>query len=315
MVADVTVVIPTRNRAGTLVRTLATVLAQRDVDLEVLVVDDGSTDDTAGRLAAVGDARLRVVRHDRPAGVAAARNRGIAAAEGTWVATLDDDDLWRDDKLAAQLRSVRETGRVWGYAGAVHFLPGPALWRLDPPPRPDVAAERLPHDNVVPAGASNVVVRRDVLDDVGRFDPALHHMADWDLWLRLIESGPPAVVDRYLLAYRLHEGNMGLAAPEGILAEADEIDRRYRHLRGGRPLDRTPVHYWVAVMCWRAGRRREARRSYLRAVRDGNVRALGRVARTLVPVASLRQLLRRPGPEWPPGFEAWLREASTDHAW
>ena len=91
---DVSVVVPTRNRSALLPVTLRSVLAQRDVDVEVIVVDGASTDDTPAVLAALADARLRVVWQDAPDGAASARNRGAAEARGEWLAFVDDDDLW-----------------------------------------------------------------------------------------------------------------------------------------------------------------------------------------------------------------------------
>ena len=99
--AEVTVVVPTRNRAAMLRQALRSVAAQRGVDLEAVVVDDGSTDATPAVVTAIGDRRLRLVRHQRPQGVSTARNRGVAEARGRWVAFLDDDDVWAPEKLAS----------------------------------------------------------------------------------------------------------------------------------------------------------------------------------------------------------------------
>ena len=105
--------IPTRNRRRLFALALASVLDQRGVRLEVIVVDEASTDDTAGMVYAIADPRVHVVRHDVPLGMTAARNRGIAAATGEWIAFLDDDDIWVPDKLVLQLQALRETGRSW----------------------------------------------------------------------------------------------------------------------------------------------------------------------------------------------------------
>src|SRR5687767_2206546 len=106
MTADrgVTVVVPTRNRRAVLALTLGTIVRQRgDVDVRVVVVDEGSSDDTPAYLAAVAGDGVRVVRHDEPKGLAAARNAGIELADTRWIAFCDDDDLWAPDKLDAQL--------------------------------------------------------------------------------------------------------------------------------------------------------------------------------------------------------------------
>src|SRR6476620_10544907 len=97
----VSVVVPNHNRARLLSRTLQSILAQQMGDLEVAVVDNGSTADTAS-VAAAADPRVVVLRNEAPAGVSAARNRGIAAARGAWLAFCDDDDLWSPEKLAHQ---------------------------------------------------------------------------------------------------------------------------------------------------------------------------------------------------------------------
>src|SRR5918995_1163359 len=108
----VTVVVPTRNRPRLLQRTLQSILAQQALaDLEVIVVDDGSWPNGAPEPAT--DARVRVVRHQTRAGVAAARNRGIALARGRWIAFCDDDDVWAPDKLVRQLEVARTTGASW----------------------------------------------------------------------------------------------------------------------------------------------------------------------------------------------------------
>src|ERR1044071_6101497 len=104
---DVSVIVPTRNRSSLLSKTLRTVLRQQDVELEVIVVDEASTDGTAALLATLGDARVRVIHHDRPRGVSAARNHGADEARGEWLAFIDDDGLWAPDKLAQQINAAR----------------------------------------------------------------------------------------------------------------------------------------------------------------------------------------------------------------
>src|SRR4051794_32636077 len=108
MTGAVTVVIPTHDRAALVPRAVRSALAQRDVELEVIVVDDGSRDATRevlGALAADG-ANVTVVRHDAPRGVATARNAGVERAAKPWVAFLDDDDVWAPTKLACQLAAI-----------------------------------------------------------------------------------------------------------------------------------------------------------------------------------------------------------------
>ncbi len=116
----VSVVIPTHNRTAWLELTVRSVLRQHHADLEAIVVDDGSTDDTPELLSRMADPRVRVIRHDSSQGVAASRNHGAAEARGEWIGFVDDDDVWAPDKLARQLDAADATGRTWVYAGVVH---------------------------------------------------------------------------------------------------------------------------------------------------------------------------------------------------
>jgi glycosyltransferase involved in cell wall biosynthesis len=289
---DVTAVIPTHNRSALLARTLRCALGQRGVDLQVVVVDDGSTDDTAQVVSAADDGRVKMVRHPRATGVSAARNRGIAEASGEWIAFLDDDDLWAPDKLASQLDAARRTGRGWAYGGAVAVTSSLEVVSAGPPPTPERVAEGLPYRNMVPAGASNVVVRRDALERVGGFDPALRHMSDWDLWIRLGQSGLPAAVNAPVVAYRLHPGNAS-AQTWDIPAEMEVVERRYAALRRGAPVDRAYVYRWIAWNSLRSGNRREAVRAYARAVRAGDLKSIGRAAVGLARPQAIQASMRR----------------------
>jgi glycosyltransferase involved in cell wall biosynthesis len=279
---DVTVVVPTRDRAGLLRRTLASITAQRDVEVEVIVVDDGSAPRHAQAVADLAVDGVEVLRNDRSGGVGAARNQGAAVATAPWLAFCDDDDLWAPDKLAGQLDAVRGTSRVWAYTGAVKFERGPRLWQLMTPPVPTEVHDRLPTKNVVPAGASNVLVDRAAYLEVGGFDPGLAHLADWDLWLKLREVGLPAAAPGFGVAYRMHVGAMSLH-PDGILEDLATIDTRWRHVRDGRPLDPGPTHLWIAMSWLRAGRRLPAAAAYVRAARCDARRGLRGLARTAYP--------------------------------
>lgn len=302
----VSVVIPTRDRRELLRTTLRSALEQRGVDHEIVVVDDGSSESGSVPRDQLDDPRVHTVRFERSRGVAAARNAGIERARGTWVAFLDDDDLWAPDKLAAQLRAAVESRRDWAYTSAVYFLDErpPRPWFVADAASPDALARVLPFRNVVPAGSSNVIVRRSLLEETGGFDEELSQLADWDMWLRLLRAGPPAVVPRHLVAYRLHASNWLMRTLSGIDEDLRLIEERHAALRGGQPLDRWPFRRWVGVALWRAGRFADARRVYFSAVRDGHSEAIVPLLRSLIPIQRLR-----PGstPPWPPAT-GWVLE-------
>ena len=108
---QVSVVLPTRNRAGTLRAAIASVLAQSFTDFELIVVDDGSTDDTQAVVDACHDARIRYIALERGIGAAAARNRGLGASHGSIIAFQDSDDVWRGERLRVQVDDLMKQPR------------------------------------------------------------------------------------------------------------------------------------------------------------------------------------------------------------
>jgi glycosyltransferase involved in cell wall biosynthesis len=301
---EVSVVIPTRDRSRLLALTLHSALWQRSVDLEVVVVDDGSSDDTAQVVAGLADPRVRLVRHDRPQGGSAARNRGIAEARGEWVAFLDDDDLWAPDKLARQLQAARYSGRTWVYAGEVSMDQRLRILDGGPPAPPEQVMERLTRHNAVPAGASNVVVHIDALARAGAFDTGLCNNEDWDMWIRLARLGPPAWVRRPLVALRVHPGNASQNM-DRMLQELDVIADRYRI-----PVDWAAHYRWAAWSCLRAGRRSAALRYYAHAVRVGDLKSVARAVVALVHPAVAEACIARP-PHTGLAEHRWIAEAQA----
>jgi glycosyltransferase involved in cell wall biosynthesis len=284
---DVSVVIPTKGRWHLLsAAALPSALEQRGVRHEVIVVDDGSTDETPERLAAIADPRLVVVRHDVSRGVARARNAGIAAARGRWVSFLDDDDLWAPGKLAAQLEAAHGVDATFAYAGgggldASHrFLFGVA------PPDPATVLDALLRWNVIWCGCSNVVARADVVRALGGFDENLFQLADWDLWIRLALAGRAAAAPEILVGYVMHEESMLLTDRRDVFPEIEYLAEKHRaaHEAYGIELDRALFSRWVARGHRRAGRRLRAARTYATgAVRHRDPGALVRAAAAFLP--------------------------------
>ena len=298
MTPDISVVIPTHNRVDLLSTTLRTALWQRDVSLEVIVVDDGSTDATASMIAGLRESRVRVVRHESPQGVSVARNRGAAEARASWLAFCDDDDLWAPDKLARQLAAGGASGRSWAYGGAVHVNLDLRVLSGKPPPAPERLVGALPAWSLMPGGSSNAIVRLDTFLAAGGWDASLINLADWDLWARLALQGAPACVNRPLVGYRIHGGNAS-ADTALILREARVLDGRY-----GTGLNYGQLHHYLAWVYLRAGRRRPAAGHLVKAAARGQARA---VARTVTRLASRRLSHRLPALR--------SRQKSTDSAW
>jgi glycosyltransferase involved in cell wall biosynthesis len=298
----VSVIVPTRNRASLLSRTLHTICAQHAVDLEILVVDDGSTDGTPAIAAAV-DTRVRVIPNEGPPSVSAARNRGIIEARGEWIAFCDDDDLWAPEKLAAQLSAARAARAGWVYSGDVNVDDSLRVLSGAPPPAPHEVVEALRRRNPLSSGGSNVLVRADVLAAAGGFDTSLRRTEDWDLWLRLASLGAPAWVCRPHVAYRFHSMNIA-ADVNSMVTEPMRLAKRY-----GIAVDVAAMHRRAAWTALRAGDRRNAMRHYTRAVARGDVRSIARAAFALVQPFGANNamfgLLRR-DPPWVADAQQWL---------
>lgn len=298
----VSVVIPTHDRRERLRRAVRSVLAQRGVDLQVIVVDDGSTDGTEAMIEGIVDPRIRLVRHEVAVGESGARNRGIAEAEGDWVAFLDDDDLWAPDKLERQLEALGATGRAWAYGGEVVVDEELRVLAGSPPPDPVVVVAQLRRYNAVPGSASSVLVASALLARVGSFDVELRRTPDWDMWLRLAGEGLPASVDRPIVAISVHAGNVSRDMGT-LFAELEEVAARH-----GIDVDRARHHRWAAWTSLVAGERVGAFRRYVAAAAAGDPTSLARAFAVLVPVPGwpARRRQRSDHDPWRDEAEAWL---------
>jgi glycosyltransferase involved in cell wall biosynthesis len=269
---EVTIVIPTQGRWPLLRRTLSGVLRQQGVDFEVVIVDDGSSDETAERLAELGDRRIRPIRHEISRHVAAARNAGIAAATGEWIAFLDDDDLWAPRKLRTQLGAAEARNADFAWCAGLVVNAQCSILETWPAQDPDDILGLLLRGNWMPAGASNVVARADVVRELGGFDESLRHFADWDLWIRLAAAGRGAASPEALVAYVRHPQNMVLMEPRGLVRELRVLAAKHRAgadrygVRPDRVLpDQAGVYRWLGASQARSGRRMRAAAYYLRA--------------------------------------------------
>ncbi len=210
----VDVVIPAYNAARYIGDTLRSVLAQTLPPARVIVVNDGSTDDTADlarQLAADHAGVVEVLVVDQPnAGQSVARNAGIGHGVSPFVAFLDADDLWHPKKLELQMalfRSDEDDGLGLVYCGtsAIDANSGPTLPTSAKRPMPaGMIFDTLLHGNFINGSASAAVVRRECLDTLGMFDPDLRAVEDWDLWLRISERYRVDRVEDELVAIRQH---------------------------------------------------------------------------------------------------------------
>lgn len=198
----ISVVIPAYNGSKTILETLDSLFKQTFTDFEIIVIDDGSTDNMVELLKQISDPRLRVISFTN-GGLPVARNRGIDQAQGEFITFIDADDLWTPDKLETQYQALQaypEAGVVYSWTSFIDensnflFAWEPLYYQGD------VYADLL-QQNFISSG-SNIMVRRQYIQAAGYFDPNLKSVEDWDYYLRLAALCPFAVVPKYQILYR-----------------------------------------------------------------------------------------------------------------
>jgi len=204
----VSVVIPVWNGERTIAATLDSVLAQTVRDIEVLVIDDGSTDGTAAIVSKSADSRVALHRFENR-GLAASRNRGMRLARGEFIAFVDADDLWRPERLARQLEALDAAptaALAYSFTDCIDeggTVVGPGSYIV----AEGRVYERLLVWNFLDNGSS-MIARRDALLASGGFDETLPAAEDWDLWLRIAWHHEFACVPHADVLYRLSPGAM-----------------------------------------------------------------------------------------------------------
>ena len=207
----VSTVIPTYNYGRFVTQAVESALEQTHPHMEVIVVDDGSKDDTRERLAPYMD-RIRYIFQENR-GLSGARNTGIRLAQGDWVALLDADDLWHPRKIEVQLGAIEGrgpfglVGSPWSDELPEHLADDPEVQELGV--RDFMTAALVP--------PSSALIRRDCFEQVGLFDESLKFVEDRDMWLRIAVRFPVALVLSPCWWYRTHPNQLN-KNPEGTYA-------------------------------------------------------------------------------------------------
>jgi glycosyltransferase involved in cell wall biosynthesis len=229
----VTVLVPAYNAAPYLRESIESILAQDFRYFELLVVDDGSTDETPALLASVDDPRLRVVRQDNT-GLVGALNRGLDEARGEFVARMDADDPMPAGRLSAQIRAMRADPELI-VCGTDYVLFGALTGRVRMPVGDAACRQRMllasPH-----CGAS-VMIRASALDRAGlRFRTEFAHAEDYRMWTELSEHGRLGNLPMVGYLYRIHESQVSAVYSVEQRQAHLRIAREHAHAVGSRPL-------------------------------------------------------------------------------
>lgn len=234
MTPKVSVIIPAYQDAEHIRAAVDSVLAQTYLDREVIVVDDGSTDETLKVLSAYGDAIQVISQPNR--GPSAARNLGIQVAQGEWVAFLDADDTWLPDKLARQMPLFQKGDGVGLVCSDTFFIDSqglrPRTGFMDNSPHSGRVLMTIFTASFIPT--STVVVRKICLDQVGGFDEGLRACEDLDLWLRIAAEWEIGFVPEPLAYYRVSDGQLSsqrVNMLKGLVAVLDRAYQRWPELQ------------------------------------------------------------------------------------
>lgn len=297
---DVSVVIPTFGRWEFVETALRAVSLQEGPSVEAIVVADGPrAHEWDGREL---PANTTILAREHGNGVSDARNRGMDAASGRWVAFLDDDDLWAPGKLAAQIAAVEGAGASFGYSSGVVINPALEVRWMETAPAPGELRTHLVENNPIPACSSNLLMRTELRDRV-RFDTDLMHFADWDFSVQLIGNERGAAVFDVQVGYMWHDSNMHTSQLTGIEREFTHF--RAKHLREGLRLGGPSQSRWIAGSHREAGHRVQAAAAYFRgAVRYRSLPDVVRAGGVLLGERAMAAGSRRPQrmtgprPEW-----------------
>lgn len=237
----VSVIIPTYNRAHVLREAIDSVLSQKYSDLELLVVDDGSTDHTK-EVASSYTSKLAYIYQEHK-GVSAARNRGIKQAQGNYLSFLDSDDLWLPDKLSTQMRFMEDHPEIYiCYTEEIWIRKGV---RVNPMKKHKKFSGMI-FEHCLPlciVSPSSVLIARSLLEEIGVFDEELKVCEDYDLWLRISARYPIYLLDTPLIIKRGGHDDQLSKAMNGQdrfrikalvkLLESDSLSPHQRELAGG----------------------------------------------------------------------------------
>lgn len=227
----ISVVIPTHNRLLLLKRAVNSVRNQTFINVEIIIVDDGSTDNTQEVFGATEERGFKYIRVDPPKGGNYARNIGIANASGEFIAFLDDDDEWLPTKLEKQLALFEmdvSVGLVYTGVEVLHAA-NSASYYIKPKLKGDLAKSILTYNYI--GTTSSVMVRKSIFEDTGEFDINMPQLQDYDLWIRVCQTCKIDFVPESLVKYYIHDNASQVTSSLSKNQDAiNIIDKKYAKL-------------------------------------------------------------------------------------
>lgn len=284
-------------------RLVRSLVRQVGVDLQLIVVVEGSTDGTREALAKCGLPNLEVVHHSQPRGVSAARNAGLSRAEGEYIGFIDDDDFWSPTRVLDAIEAMQSDirGAAWASCGAAIIEGTMRVFGFQGAPAADMTLDDLRKANFVPGGGSAIVARTEFVRATGGFSSEFADLADWDLWLRLIRLTPLAIVNQYQIAYTFDTRTPSHTNVARSVKELTELRAKHQFgIAGNADVDQGKWNQWIWSQYWRARDRPSMGHLWMsEAKRTRSPMDVGRaVGFRILPVdaqAMIHRMLRRRG--------------------
>jgi len=263
----VSIIIPTYNQANFIDKAINSALKQTYQDFEIIVIDDGSTDDTEEIMKGFKDKRVKYIKkYKENRGISVARNTGIKMAKGKYIALLDSDDEWLPEKLDKQIQLLQnkssEVGVVCSWSYNIDEK-GNFISKRCLPKRDGYIYEDLLSTD--PISVPTVLIRKECFNRVGLFDDLLNTQQDWDMWIRIAKYYRFALIKIPLVKYRIHPNQIS-NNPEAKVITAKRILVKYANELKKRPGAYSKHHFYIGNRLCHMGKTKEGQRYLLKAI-------------------------------------------------
>jgi len=266
---EVSIIIPTHNRAELLPRAIATVLNQTFQDFEIIVVDDASEDNTQDIMKNFADQRIRYIRHEINKGVATARNTGILNSQGRYIAFLDDDDEWLPGKLEKQFELLEKSPIVGvAYTGsfAIEASSRKILNQLSPREKGNIFDKICIQKSIAPT--STFFLRKECFEKVGLFDASLDFGEDFDMWLRISKEFRFEYIEEPLVRFSVPDSRHSLSGNYDLMIRGNEAQlRKYASLFASDRKSYSHCYLGLGVLYCYNGNVSKGRESLIKAIK------------------------------------------------
>lgn len=219
----VSVIIPTYNRKERLIKCINSVLTQNYENIEIIIIDDHSSDGTVEQVKKIKDSRIILITNEDNYGSNVSRNIGLKKASGDFIAFLDDDDVWYRNKLITQVEFLDKSEYGMVYSGYDIYIDN-KLFKSVIPAHHDQLDRVILGNNII--GSPTPLIKKEILNLIGGYDESLTHCQDWELWIRVAHATKIYCINEILARYNIH-GDQKSSNVIGLLNSREYIFNKY----------------------------------------------------------------------------------------